>query len=108
QGYAHDQVALAVVVQAMIESEVAGVLFTANQINNKRDEMVLNASWGLGEAIVSGLVTPDTWIAQKGGAIVESDIARKEVAIEYAAEGGTREVAVPLEKCTVACLSDAQ
>lgn len=108
QGYDHDQVALAVVVQAMIESEVAGVLFTANPINNRRDEMVLNASWGLGEAIVSGLVTPDTWIAQKGGEILERDIARKEIAIEYAEEGGTREVAVPDAKSGVACLSDEQ
>ncbi len=106
QGYAHDQVALAVVVQAMIESEVAGILFTANPVNNKRDEMVLNASWGLGEAVVSGLVTPDTWITKKGGEILEREIASKDVAIEYASEGGTREVAVPPEKKNVASLSD--
>ncbi len=108
QGYEHDKVALAVVVQAMIESEVAGILFTANPVNNNRAEMVLNASWGLGEAIVSGLVTPDTWIVGKGGRILERDIAMKDVAIEYAHEGGTREISVPREKCEVACLNDGE
>lgn len=108
QGYEHDKVALAVVVQAMIESEVAGILFTANPVNNNRAEMVLNASWGLGEAIVSGLVTPDTWILKKGGGILEREIATKDVAIEYAEEGGTREISVPREKCNVACLNDEE
>lgn len=108
QGYAQEQVALAVVVQAMIESEVAGILFTANPVNDRRDEMVLNASWGLGEAIVSGLVTPDTWIVKAGGEILERDIARKEIAIEYAPEGGTDEVAVAAEIRDAACLTDAQ
>ncbi|TAH48676.1 MAG: hypothetical protein EYC68_20430 [Chloroflexota bacterium] len=106
QGYAHEQVALAVVVQGMIESEVAGILFTANPVNNRRDEMVLNASWGLGEAIVSGLVTPDTWIVKQGGEILEREIANKEIAIEYAAEGGTRENVVPRDKAEIACLND--
>lgn len=108
QGYDHSLVALAVVVQAMIESEVAGILFTANPVNNQRDEMVLNASWGLGEAIVSGLVTPDTWVTTKTGEIVERDIAAKELAIEYAEGGGTREIKVAREKCAVPCLDDAQ
>lgn len=108
QGYDHAQVALAVVVQAMIESEVAGILFTANPVNNQRDEMVLNASWGLGEAIVSGLVTPDTWVTTKSGGIIERDIAVKELAIEYARGGGTREITVAREKCAVPCLDDAQ
>ena len=108
QGYAHDQVALAVVVQAMIESEVAGILFTANPVNQHRDEMVLNASWGLGEAIVSGLVTPDTWIVRKGGEIVERDIARKDVAIVYAPDGGTREIETSAAQRDVPSLNDAQ
>lgn len=107
-GYDHNKVALAVVVQAMIESQVAGILFTANPVNNRRDETVLNASWGLGEAIVSGLVTPDTWVTHKSGEILEREIATKEIAIEYAKGGGTREVAVPLDKSAIACLSDEE
>ena len=60
-----DSVALAVVVQEMVDAEAAGILFTANPINGRRDEMVINAAWGLGEAIVGGLVSPDTIIADK-------------------------------------------
>lgn len=108
QGYAHDQVALAVVVQAMIESRVAGILFTANPVNGNRRQVVINASWGLGEAIVSGLVTPDTWVAEKSGEILEREIATKDLAIEYAENGGTREVTVPPNKCFEPCLSDQE
>ena len=58
-------VALAVVIQEMVDAEAAGILFTANPINGRRDEMVINAAWGLGEAIVGGLVSPDTIVADK-------------------------------------------
>ena len=43
----------------MVDSEKAGVLFTANPVTNNRNEIMINASWGLGEAVVSGIVTPD-------------------------------------------------
>lgn len=108
QGYAHEQVALAVVVQAMIESEVAGILFTANPVNQKRDEMVLNASWGLGEAIVSGLVTPDTWIVRKGGEIAGREIADKDLAVVYSPDGGTREIEIAADRRGAPSLDDAQ
>jgi pyruvate,water dikinase len=108
QGYAHEQVALAAVVQVMIESEVAGILFTANPVNQNRDEMVLNASWGLGEAIVSGLVTPDTWIVKKGGDIVEREIASKDMAIVYAPDGGTHEIEIAADRRDAPSLTDAQ
>jgi phosphoenolpyruvate synthase/pyruvate phosphate dikinase len=55
-----DVVALAAVVQELVFADAAGVLFTANPINGKRDEIMITATWGLGEAIVSGTVTPDT------------------------------------------------
>lgn len=109
QGFEHDRVALAVVVQAMIPSEVSGVLFTANPVTGKRDEAVINASWGLGEAIVSGAVSPDTWVVHKSnGAILSREIASKDVAIEYSKEGGTAEVAVPPEKRNLPALDDQQ
>ena len=53
-------VALAVVVQLLVPAEAAGILFTANPLSGSRSEMVINAAWGLGEAVVGGLVTPDT------------------------------------------------
>jgi rifampicin phosphotransferase len=61
-GIAHDDVAMAVVVQEMVNAEVSGVLFTANPATGCRDELIINASFGLGEAIVSGEVTPDAYV----------------------------------------------
>jgi len=57
----HRQIAIAVVIQQMVESEVSGVMFTANPLEGRSDEMVVNASWGLGESIVSGIVNPDEY-----------------------------------------------
>jgi len=109
QGFDHHRVYLAVVVQAMIQSEVSGILFTANPITGNRDEVVINASWGLGEAIVSGLVTPDTITVRKSdGSIVSRQIAAKERMIDYAREGGTAERATPVERREVPALSDDQ
>ncbi len=65
QGISPESVALAVVVQEMVPAEMAGILFTANPINNRRDEVVIDAAWGLGEAIVGGRVNPDTLIIDK-------------------------------------------
>lgn len=64
-GIDHAAVAMGVVVQRMVPSEVSGVLFTANPTTGERGEMVVNASFGLGEAIVSGQVTPDTYVLDK-------------------------------------------
>ncbi|HEX2998284.1 MAG TPA: PEP/pyruvate-binding domain-containing protein, partial [Anaerolineales bacterium] len=86
-----DAVALAVVVQEMVNAEAAGILFTANPINGNRSEMVINAAWGLGEAIVGGLVSPDTIIADKAtGRIKNVEVAEKTV-ITVRTESGTRE-----------------
>ncbi|EFR32456.1 pyruvate phosphate dikinase, PEP/pyruvate binding domain protein [Peptoniphilus harei ACS-146-V-Sch2b] len=65
QNYDHFDVALSVVIQKMVNSEKSGVMFTANPINNSTDEMMINASYGLGEAVVSGIVTPDEYIIDK-------------------------------------------
>ena len=84
-------VALAVVVQEMVDAEASGVLFTVNPINSQREEMVINAAWGLGEAIVGGLVTPDTIIADKStGKIKTYELAEKSV-ITVQTEKGTSE-----------------
>src|SRR5262249_9160116 len=68
-------VALAVVVQRLVAADAAGVLFTADPVTGARNRMVLNAAWGLGEAIVSGAVTPDTFVVDKGtGAVLSREI----------------------------------
>jgi hypothetical protein len=82
QGLDHRSVSMSVVVQTMIPSEVSGVLFTVNPVSGRRDEIVINSSWGLGEAIVSGLVTPDTIIARKSdGGIINRQIGVKELMV---------------------------
>ena len=84
-------IALAVVVQEMVNADAAGILFTANPINGRRDEMVINAAWGLGEAIVGGLVSPDTIVADKAtGKVRNIEVAEKTVATVLT-ESGTRE-----------------
>ena len=79
QGFAHESVLLAVVVQEMFPSEVSGVLFTANPVTSNPFEFFLNASWGLGEAVVSGQVNPDQLvIAKDSREIVDRRVADKE------------------------------
>ncbi|MBN1450054.1 MAG: hypothetical protein JW963_03490, partial [Anaerolineales bacterium] len=101
-------VALAVVVQEMVNAEAAGILFTANPLNGKRDEIIINAAWGLGEAIVGGLVSPDTIVADKATGKVKSlEIAEKTV-ITALTESGTREEPLDDARRSSRVLSDAQ
>lgn len=84
-------IALAVVVQEMINAESAGVLFTANPINGCRDEVVINAAWGLGESIVGGLVSPDTIAADKATGKVKAMKVAEKTVITIGTEAGTQE-----------------
>lgn len=87
-----------VVVQKLIDAEISGILFTANPINGRRDQMLLNASWGLGEAIVGGDVTPDQWILdRKNRQIAEEKTGTKEI-MTGRKEAGTELLEVPEEK----------
>jgi phosphohistidine swiveling domain-containing protein len=65
RGFDHSVARLAVVVQEMVNADVAGVMFTANPLTARVDEFVINASWGLGEAVVSGQVTPDEFVLSR-------------------------------------------
>jgi pyruvate,water dikinase len=83
---------IAVVVQTMVESEVSGVMFTANPINTATDQIVINASWGLGEAVVSGIVTPDEYIVRSGSLkVVNRTLGTKKIKIvrHVAKDSGT-------------------
>lgn len=74
--------AIAIVVQTMVESEVSGVLFTGNPINTATDELMINASWGLGEAVVSGMVTPDEYIvSHRNLKVLQKTLGTKKVEI---------------------------
>ena len=108
QKIAPDHVALAVVVQLLVPAEAAGVLFTANPLTGRRDEALINAAWGLGEAVVSGAVTPDTIAADKAtGRTLRRETAAKQV-MTVRMEIGTREQSVPDSKKNTPVLSDAQ
>jgi len=89
QGFEHSAARLAVVVQRMLSPRAAGVLFTANPFTAATDEMVVNANWGLGESVVSGLVTPDQdVVAAATGAVIERRLGSKEVRIDRDREMG--------------------
>src|SRR5579883_542527 len=97
QGIAPEKNRMAVIVQQMVEAEASGVLFTRNPINSSPEEIVINAAWGLGEAIVSGHVTPDVIILEKKTGITKSaEIANKQV-MSVPAETGVKEQKVPDE-----------
>jgi len=71
---------LAVVVQRMVPADAAGVMFTANPVTGQRDQAVINAAWGLGEAIVAGEVTPDVLMVEKhSGRILEREVSDKKI-----------------------------
>jgi len=85
----HDEVALSVVVQNMVPSETSGVLFTANPLNGRRSETVIDATLGLGEALVSGLVEPDHYtIDTQNNEITHKFLGSKAVVISGKSEGG--------------------
>ena len=98
EGIGADAVRLAVVVQRMVEAEAAGVMFTANPANGRRDQTVISAAWGLGESVVSGTVTTDDVVVEPAtGRVLSRRTADKEVMTVYA-EHGTREQAVPASR----------
>ncbi|MDD5999178.1 MAG: PEP/pyruvate-binding domain-containing protein [Lachnospiraceae bacterium] len=105
QGYGNIQVSLAIVIQQMIPSEKAGVLFTANPATGNPDEMLIDAAFGLGETVVSGLVTPDEYVCDRNGCIIRKHIARKEIAIVYGDEL-TQTITLPEEQQTQEVLDD--
>ena len=90
-----------VVVQALLDPGVAGVMFTQNPISGA-DERMIEASWGLGEAVVAGAVIPDNYRVDRSGRVLERRPGVKKIAIRATAEGGTVEEAVAPEKSGVA------
>ena len=105
--FPHHQVSLSVVVQKMVASDVAGVLFTVNPVTNQRDEMFVNAAYGLGESVVSGRVTPDTYrVARKRFRVIERTLGSKSTRIDMT-NGGTVEVNNTQTERERLCLDDS-
>jgi hypothetical protein len=96
-----------VVVQTLLNPAAAGVMFTENPVTGA-DERVIEASWGLGEAVVAGLVIPDHFRVDRAGQVAERKAGRKRIAIRALPSGGTFEQPVPPAQVNQLCLDDAQ
>jgi pyruvate,water dikinase len=108
RGYAPDAAAMAVVVQRMVRSEVAGVAFSMDPVSGDLDRIVVNAAWGLGETVVSGEGGIDQFAVSKHtGEVLERVIAEKTHAL-LSTDDGTEQVELPPEQRTAPSLSDAE
>ena len=108
EGVEPGQVRLAVVIQQMVEADAAGVMFTANPANGRREQTVISAAWGLGESVVSGTVTTDDVVVDAGtGSVLSRRTADKDVMTVYA-ENGTREQPVAAARRREPVLDDRE
>ena len=103
---AGDAPRIGVVVQRMVEPDCAGVMFTRNPLNGS-NEQVIEASWGLGEAVVAGLVVPDNYALDAQGTVLRRTAGEKDVALRGAPGGGTVEETVDDDLVQAFCLDDA-
>jgi pyruvate,water dikinase len=106
-GIDHRTVHMAVVVQRMVLPDAAGILFTADPVTGNRKVATVDAGFGLGEALVSGLVNPDVFKV-RDGEVVARAIAAKQRAVHALPAGGTREVAIDSQRQEQPALTDAQ
>jgi len=106
-GFDHRKVHMAVVVQQMVFPEAAGILFTADPVTGNRKVATVDASFGLGEAVVSGLVNPDVYKV-RDGEVVTKAVAAKRRAVHARPAGGTQEVAIDPQRQEQPALTDAQ
>jgi len=110
KGFAHEKVFISVGVQKMVNSRAAGVMFTLNPVTGDRDHIVIEGNYGLGEAVVSGSVTPDDFtVDRKTMKVIERRLAKK--TIQYVRDpntGKTIHMDVPAEKQGQPCVSDEE
>ena len=105
-GFDHHRVQMAVVVQQMVVADVAGILFTADPVTSSRKVASVEASFGLGEALVSGLVNPDIYKV-RDGEVVAAAVATKQRAVHASPAGGTQLLAIGPEQQEQPALADA-
>jgi rifampicin phosphotransferase len=106
-GFDHPKVQMAVVVQRMVFPQAAGIMFTADPVTSNRRVVSIEASFGLGEALVSGLVNPDVYQV-RDGAVIAKTVAAKRLAVRALAAGGTEEAGIEAERQEQPALADAQ
>jgi len=89
------KVLVAVVVQKMVQSEISGICFTVHPVTKDKNQLIIEAGWGLGEAIVSGQITPDSYVVDKSDlSILDINIAQQEKMIVKAGKGNTKWVSI--------------
>ena len=103
-----DNVRIAVLVQQMVQADVSAIVFGANPVTGKRDEVVINVSWGLGESVVGGTVTPDSYVVGKHDLTIVSRNIGEKLRMTVPVPGGTKEVSVPRILQTQPAASDEQ
>lgn len=108
-GFAQADMDIAVVVQRQVNSTRAGVMFTVNPATGDRTELVIEGSFGLGEAVVSGSVSPDRYVVEKATlAIRRREVHHKDLVIEYSPDGGTRRRALSEQEAVRPVLTDEE
>jgi pyruvate,water dikinase len=100
---ASEEPQVGVVVQRLVQSDIAGVLFTCNPLTG-HDEIVIEAAWGLGESVVQGMVIPDRIRMARSGAVLERMAGSKDIAVRKSPDGGTFQEAVPPPLARRICL----
>ncbi|MCD6242353.1 phosphoenolpyruvate synthase [Candidatus Bathyarchaeota archaeon] len=110
KGFRHEDVLISVGVQKMVNAKAAGVMFTLNPVTGDRNQIVIEANWGLGESVVSGAVTPDYYAVDKNTMkIIEKKIAKKTVEyVKNPETGETIHAEVPPERQEIPCLTDEE
>jgi pyruvate,water dikinase len=108
QGIEPSAVSLAVVVQVMVPAEASGIMFTANPLSGARDEIAIDAAWGLGEAIVGGLVTPDHIVVDKTSGAIKQMIVADKMVMTQPTTTGTEERPVEESKRRTQVLTSVQ
>lgn len=108
QGLSEEDIRIAVLVQQLIASDVSAVVFSSNPLTKSDDEVVINASWGLGESVVGGTVTPDTYVVRKSDLRVASRQIADKRQMTVLVPGGTKEVPVPRLLSKEPALNDFQ
>jgi pyruvate,water dikinase len=103
-----DDLGMAVVVQRQIESDRSGVMFTIDPVRRRRDQMMIEAVWGLGEAVVSGHATPDHYVVSRDGGVKQARISIQEVAMRASEAGGVTQYALTREQGGARVLSDPE
>jgi pyruvate, water dikinase len=109
RGFPEQRVAMAVVVQVMVDARTAGVMFTRSPLTGDRSVVTIEGAWGVGSAVVGGEVTPDRWVLGKiTGEISVREISDKLIQHVAAADGGVEAVEVGAPQRCAPCLSDAE